>query len=262
MMPAATQTSIRTLIADDEPLARERMRSLLHAEIDFEVVGECADGHSVMEFVEKQPVDLILLDIQMPALDGFGVVQQIPAARLPAIIFVTAFDQYALHAFEVNALDYLLKPVDAGRMQSSLARVRTSRQRQAARDHLQLRVAALLSEMEASRGADRILLKADGAYSFLEPKEIDWVESAGNYVEVHAAGRNVLLRETLSAAEKKLRGHGFVRISRSVVVNREKINTIRALQFGEYSVELTNGTRLALTRGYRQEFFESVKQLG
>ena len=253
---------IRTLVADDEPLARERLRSLLEGEADFQIVAECPDGRSVVEFVDKQPVDLILLDIQMPAMDGFEVVKQL-ASRLPAIVFVTAFDQYALHAFEVNALDYLLKPVEAERMRSALARVRTSQQRQALRDQLQLRVDSLLSEIEASRGSpERILLKNNGAYSFLEPQEIDWVESAGNYVEVHAGTKNVLLRETLSAAEKKLCAYGFVRISRSVVVNREKIKTIRPLQFGEYSVELTNATRLVLTRGYRQDFFESVEKLG
>ncbi len=254
---------IRTLIADDEPLARERLRSLLAIETDFQIVRECPDGRSVIEFVEKQTVDLILLDIQMPALDGFQVVKQLSASSLPAIVFVTAFDQYAVHAFEVHALDYVLKPVEAERMRGTLARVRTSQQRQALRDQLQLRIDSLLSEIEASRGSpERILLKNNGTYSSLEPQEIDWVESAGNYVEVHARSKNVLLRETLSAAEKKLRPYGFVRISRSVVVNREKIKTIRPLQFGEYFVELTNATRLVLTRGYRHDFFESIEKLG
>ena len=257
-----TGTMIRTLIADDEPLARERLRSLLEAETDFQIVGECADGRSVLEFVQKQPVDLILLDIQMPALDGFQVVKQLPP-NAPAIVFVTAYDEYAVNAFEVHALDYLLKPVEAERMKTTLARVRTSQQRQALREQLQLRLDSVLSEIEAGRdNPERILLKTDGVYSFLEPKEIDWVESAGNYVEVHAGGKNVLLRETLAGAEKKLRAYGFVRISRSVVVNREKIKTIRALQFGEYSVELTNATRLVLSRGFRQEFFDAVETLG
>ena len=253
---------IRTLVVDDEPLARERLRSLLAAESDFQLVGECPDGRSVIEFVEKNPVDLILLDIQMPAMDGFQVVRQLAANRLPAIVFVTAFDQYALHAFEVHAIDYLLKPVEAARMKSTLDRVRSGQQRQALREYLQLRVDTLLSEIEASRGSEHILLKTDGAYSFLEPREIDWVQSAGNYVEVHAGSKSVFLRETLCGAEKKLRAYGFVRISRSVVVNRTKIRTVRPLRFGEYSVELTNATRLVLARGYRHDFFDSVKQLG
>lgn len=255
--------TIRTLIADDEPLARERLRSLLETETDFQIVGECPDGRSVIEFVQMQPVDLVLLDIQMPAMDGLQVVKHIPDGHLPAIVFVTAFDQYALHAFEVHALDYLLKPVEAERMRTTLTRVRTSQQRQALRERLQLRLDSLLTEIEANRAdPERILMKTGGGYSFLEPEEIDWIESAGNYVEVHAGGRNILLRETLSGAEKKLRAHGFVRISRSVVANRKKIKTIRPLQFGEYSVELMNATRLVLTRGYRQDFFESVEKMG
>ncbi len=253
---------IRTLIADDEPLARERLRSLLASETDFQVVGESADGGSVLEFVRKQSVDLVLLDIQMPAMDGFQVVRQLPMDG-PAIVFVTAYDEYAVDAFEVHALDYLLKPVEVERLRTTLARVRTSQQRQALREKLELQLNSVLSEIEAGRDhPDRILLKSDGTYSFLEPKEIDWVESAGNYVEIHAGDRNVLLRETLSGAEKKLRAYGFVRISRSVVVNRERIKTVRPLQFGEYSVELNNSTRLVLTRGFRQEFFDSVPTLG
>jgi two-component system LytT family response regulator len=254
---------VRTLIVDDEPLARERLRSLMEAEADFEIVGECGDGQSVVEFAGKQPVDLILLDIQMPVMDGFAVVRQLKAATAQAIVFVTAFDQYALQAFEVHALDYLLKPVEAERLKSTLSRVRTSHQRQARHDQLQLRLDSLVSEIEASRaGTGRILFKNSGAYSFLETKDIDWIESAGNYVDLHAEGKNVLLRETMSGTEEKLRTHGFVRISRSVIVNSNKIRTLSPLQFGEYSVELTNGTRLVLTRGYRADFFRSVEKLG
>jgi two-component system, LytTR family, response regulator len=236
---------------------------LLQTEADFRVVSECPDGRSVVEFVEREAVDLILLDIQMPEMDGFQVVKAIPANRLPAIIFVTAFDKYALHAFEVHALDYLLKPVKPERMRTALNRVRTSPQSQTMRDDLRLRMEAVISEMETRRTApERILLKVDGEFSFLVPEEIDWIESRGNYVELHVQGKSKLLRETLSAVEKQLRPCGFVRLSRSVVVNRQIIKTVRPVQYGEYSVELNDSTKLTLSRGYREAFFQSVQKLG
>ncbi len=249
--------SLRTLITDDEPLARERMMSLLSGEAGIEVVAQASNGQSALEIISRQPIDLVLLDIQMPEMNGFEMVKRIPAERLPIIIFVTVYDQYALDAFEVHAMDYLLKPVPEERLRAALQRVRSALPKPA--EDLHRRLAEMLAEMEARRStADRILLKSDGEIVFYDPEEIDWIESAGNYVTLHMGTKRKFLRETLTNLQKKLRPYGFARISRSVVVNTGRILTMRSVQFGDYSIQLKDATRLTLNRGYREAFFERV----
>ncbi len=253
---------VRTLIADDEPLARDRLRCLLGAEPDITIAGECSNGIDTVAFVERGQVDLVLLDIQMPEMNGFDVIRTLAAKHLPAVIFVTAYDAYALRAFEVHALDYLLKPVEAGRLTAALNRVRDDHRRHQRDQELQCRVAALLVELAMRRAPrDQILVKSDGEMTFLAPEDIDWVESAGNYVTLHMKGKTKLLRETLQAIEKKLAPYKFARISRSVVVNTARIQALRSAQYGDYHVQLRDATELTLSRGYRDAFFGSVERL-
>jgi two-component system, LytTR family, response regulator len=251
--------SIRTLIADDEPLARERLRFLLAEEPDIDVVGECADGRSTVAFVENNAVDLLFLDIQMPEMNGFEVLKAIAPDRIPAVVFVTAYDRYALDAFEVHALDYLLKPVAAERMKAALDHVRAGQQTQLLSADIQCRLANLLTEHEFRRRRnERISVKCDGEITFLAAEEIDWIESAGNYVTLHISNKTKFLRETLTAMEKKLACYGFVRISRSTVVNTAKIKAMRSSQYGDYKIQLLDATELTLSRGYRESFFDLV----
>jgi two-component system LytT family response regulator len=244
---------IRTLIVDDEPLARERLRKLLEAEPDVEIVGEAGDGREAAAAIERAQPDLVFLDIQMPELDGFGVVETIRTARTPEIIFVTAFSQHALRAFEVHALDYLLKPFDRERFQVALGRART-RLAQARSDELSERLTALLAEMRPeARTTDRLAIKSGGRVLFLKLADIDWIEAADNYVNLHVGAESHLLRETMTALEARLDASQFLRINRSTIVNVERIKELRPMFHGDYAVILRNGSRLSLSRGYRDK---------
>lgn len=248
--------SLRTLITDDEPLARERMVSLLRGESGVEIVAQAANGKAALEIIARQPIDLVFLDIQMPEMNGFEMVKRIAPHRMPAIVFVTVYDQYALAAFDVHALDYLLKPVAEERLHIALQHARSTR---VPGTELHQRIASMVAEMEARRSApERILLKSDGEIGFYDPEEIDWIECAGNYVTLHMGGKNKFLRESLRHLESKLRPYGFVRISRSAVVNTARIRTMKSVQFGDYNIQLRDNTQLILSRGYREAFFQLV----
>ena len=244
---------IRTLIVDDEPLARGRLRTLLAVEPDIEIIGEAGDGREAAAAIESARPDLVFLDIQMPELDGFGVVETIRSARTPEIIFVTAFSQHALRAFEVHALDYLLKPFDRERFQVALGRART-RLAQARSDELSQRLTALLAEMRPeARAADRLAVKSGGRVLFLKLADIDWIEAADNYVNLHVGAESHLLRETMTALEARLDASQFLRIIRSTIVNVERIKELQPMFHGDYAVILRNGSRLSLSRGYRDK---------
>ncbi len=244
---------IRTLIVDDEPLARGRLRTLLAVEPDIEIIGEAGDGREAAAAIESARPDLVFLDIQMPELDGFGVVETIRSARTPEIIFVTAFSQHALRAFEVHALDYLLKPFDRERFQVALGRART-RLAQARSDELSQRLTALLAEMRPeARAADRLAVKSGGRVLFLKLADIDWIEAADNYVNLHVGAESHLLRETMTALEARLDASQFLRINRSTIVNVERIKELQPMFHGDYAVILRNGSRLSLSRGYRDK---------
>jgi two-component system LytT family response regulator len=247
---------IRTLIVDDEPLARQRLRTLLGAEKDIELVGECANGSDAVGAVRALKPDLMFLDVQMPLLDGFGVLEALAAERPPAVVFVTAYDRYAVRAFETHALDYLLKPFDRSRFGQALDRARA----QVERDHhaetsQQLR--ALLADVHAARKPiDRLIIKTSGKVSFLRLGEIDYLEAAGNYVRVHVGNEVHLLRETMSHLESRLQSTRFVRIHRSTIVNLDCIRELQPAFHGDYVVILHSGTELTLSRGYRNKFEE------
>ena len=242
---------IRVLIVDDEPPAREKLRTLLNREEDIAIVGEASDGNRAVSLILKEKPDLVLLDVQMPELDGFGVLRKIPPDAMPSVIFVTAHDQFALRAFEVHALDYLLKPFDRARLQEALERSRREMHRRQS-SHTDTRLAELLAGLAAPEpGLERIAVKSSGRILLVKTGEIDWIESAGNYVELHVGKTCHLHRETLSSLEKRLPQKSFVRISRSAIVNVDRVLELHPMFHGEYEVRLRDGTQLSLSRSYR-----------
>jgi two-component system LytT family response regulator len=243
---------VRTLIVDDESLARERLRQLLQDEPEIELIGECADGTEAVEAIQKQSPDLIFLDIQMPELDGFGVLQAMTCTPAPVVVFVTAHDKFALRAFEVHAADYLLKPFDRERFKKALARAMDRvKHREGAAQQAQ---AAVLAELKPpSRPLERLAVKTSGKVIFVKLEDVNYIESAHNYVELHVDKQSHLLRETLNSIEARLPAEKFVRISRSVIVHIERVKELQPLFYGEYAVTLHNGTRLTLSRRYRDK---------
>jgi len=241
---------IRTLIVDDEPLARRRLKRLLARDLDVEVVGSCANGLEASKLTQQLAPDLIFLDVQMPGMDGFEFLRTLTMERLPQVIFVTAHDDYALRAFEVNALDYLLKPFDDERFERALGR---------AKAHLSDRdnrysagIHSLLETLKAkSTRVDRILIKANERAFFIKTSEIDWVEAEGKYVRIHAGSQSYLLRQGISELELRLNEDQFLRIHRSTIVNVERIKEMQPWFHGDYKVILVDGTRLRLSRRYR-----------
>jgi len=246
---------IRTLIVDDEPLARERVRSLLKSETDFEVIAECANGAEAVAAVKEHRPDLIFLDIQMPGMDGFEALRSIGKDLMPVVIFVTAFDQHALKAFEVHALDYLLKPFKVARFQETLMRARKTL---SVRDTqgLPKGLLELLERASAdSAGRDylaRIAIKTGDRTFFVKTAQIEYIEAAGNYLVLHVAKENHVIRETLTSLEEKLDPKKFIRINRSTMVNVDQIKELQPLFKGEHVVVLHNGKQLTLTRGIRE----------
>ena len=242
---------IRTLIVDDEAPARARIRHLLKNESDFEVIGECANGRQAVAAVQKQRPDLVFLDVQMPRLGGFEVCAAIAGDAMPLVVFVTAYDQYALQAFEVHAIDYLLKPFDRERFQKSLRHAR-EQLRRGESGLSNDRLAALLENIKPDgHQRQRLAFKANGRVILVRVEEIDWIEADGNYVQVRVGPLSHQLRETISGLETQLASDRFMRISRSVIVNLDRIKELQPLFYGDYAVILQNGTRLTLSRNFR-----------
>lgn len=242
----------RALIVDDEPLARERVRTLLRDEADFEVVGECGDGPAAVKAIEQLTPELVFLDIQMPGQDGFAVLRAIPKARLPIVVFVTAYDQHALKAFEAHALDYLLKPFKPARFKQAVERARELIQQRQAGEASQNLLALLGQAKARPEFLTRIAVKSGERTVFVKVEQIEYVESAGNYVVLHAGKENHVVRETLGALETRLDPKLFVRVSRAALVNIEQIKELQPLFKGDHVVVLRNGKQLPLTRGVRE----------
>jgi two-component system, LytTR family, response regulator len=234
-------TRIRTLVADDEPIARARMLSLLRDEPDIEVIGECATGPQAISAIERTSPDLVFLDIQMPQVDGLTLARTL-GRTMPAVVFVTAYDEYALRAFEVHALDYVLKPYSAERFKSALVH---------ARQHLTSKRASGAQPPAAER-RDRLVIKSSGRIYFIRTREIDWCEASGNYVRLHVGAQTHLVRGTMAHIESQLDQAQFVRIHRSTIVNVDRIQELHSSFGGEYVVLLHDKTRLTLSRGYRE----------
>jgi two-component system, LytTR family, response regulator len=242
---------IRTLIVDDEVAARERVRTLLEKESDVEVIGECENGTEALAALRKQKPDLLLLDIQMPEMDGFDVLRSV-GRELPVVIFVTAFDRYAVKAFEVHALDYLLKPFKPARLSTALAHAREHLARRG-KDGVSERIRALLDEAAAEPVLiSRIAVRQGERVRFIPTAEIDWIEAAGNYIVLHVGTEKHTLRETLGAIETKLTPKRFLRLSRSAIVNLERVLEAEPGFNDEHFVTLKSGARLTMTRGLRE----------
>lgn len=243
---------LRAIIAEDEPLALERVKVFLAEEPDVEVVAECADGAAAVKAVEALRPDLLFLDVQMPRLNGFEVIEALGDAGLPAVIFTTAHDQHAIRAFEVNAVDYLLKPYKPARFKKALERVRRQlNSSSSAVDGSPL--GALLNHLRSSADtAPRILVKSPDRIIFLKPAEIDYVEADGNYVQLHSGQERHMIRETMASLESRLTGAGFMRISRSAIVNLHRIRELKPSATGQYCVVLRTGGRIEMTCPFRE----------
>ncbi|HLM55752.1 MAG TPA: LytTR family transcriptional regulator DNA-binding domain-containing protein [Pyrinomonadaceae bacterium] len=252
---------IRTLIIDDVQLARERLKRCLGEEPGVEVVGECDNGERAVAAIRTLRPDLIFLDVQMPALDGFGVLDALGGERLPAVIFVTAYNEYAIQAFEVNALDYLLKPVDCKRLHKAVERVR-SQAAPAPAENLDARFRALIEDIKSPpRHLKRLTIRQTGRTILLPADEIDWVETYGNYLKVHAGRESHLIRGTMQQLEAKLDPEKFVRVHRSALVNIEKVKEIYPRSNGDQDLVLHDGRQLILSRNYRDKFLSLLGEL-
>jgi len=235
-----TVGKFRTLVVDDEPVARARVLSLLRDESDIEVIGECDSGPQAISAIESTSPDLVFLDIQMPQMDGLALARTL-GETMPAVVFVTAYDEYALRAFEVHALDYVLKPFSAERFKSALMH---------ARQHLSQRRAGSPEPAQPER-RDRLVIKSSGRIYFVRVRDIDWCEAAGNYVRLHVGPQTHLVRGTMAHIESQLDPKEFVRVHRSTIVNVDRIQELRSSFNGEYVILLNDKTRLTLSRGYR-----------
>jgi two-component system LytT family response regulator len=244
---------LRTLIVDDEALARQRLRQLLEAEPEIEIIGECADGREAVAAIRGTSPDLVFLDVQMPELDGFGVLEALASQPMPLIVFVTAYDKFALRAFEVHAVDYLLKPFDRERFQAALRHALEQARNKAAGLHTQPQAAVLTQLRPHTQPLDRLAVKTGPHIVWVPLDDIDWIESADNYVELHTGPSSHLLRETLNALEERLPPEKFVRISRSAMVNPQRIKALRRLLYGGYEIRLLTGATLTLSRRYRHK---------
>lgn len=253
--------NIRVLLVDDEPLAREMLREMLQNDPQVVIVGESCNGREALEAIRAHSPDVLFLDVQMPEVGGFEVLASLGKEQLPHVIFVTAYDQYAVRAFEVHALDYLLKPFDQERFNVAWQRARAQilRDRTSGMDQ---RIVSLLEELKAGKKyLERLVIKANGRIYFLEANEIDWIEAEGNYVSVHSAKKSHLLRETISSLESQLDPKKFVRIHRSSIVRIDQIQELQPWFHGEYRIILHDGTQLTLSRNHRDKLQEALGKL-
>ena len=249
---------IRVLVADDQPMARDRLVSLLAAEPGVELAGTASSGEEAVDQILQAAPDLVFLDLQMPGMNGFEVIEAVGVERMPPTVFVTAYDEYAVRAFEVQALDYLLKPFGRHRFQAALARARKylSREKQG---EMADRLAELLRTGRPAHGSgERLLVKSGGRISFVDVGQIDWVEAEGNYVRIYAAGQVYLMRETMTNLIERIGAQQFFRIHRSRIVNVKRVKDLLIAGGGEYHVMLFDGTRLGLSRLYRDALQEQL----
>lgn len=279
-----TANKIRTLIVDDEPAARRGVQLLLEKDPDILVLGEAASGTEAVRKIKAEKPDLVFLDVQMPEMNGFKVLDALgQGGDLPAVVFTTAYDQHALEAFEVNAVDYLLKPYDDERFWVALRRAKSEIARRQT-DALSTKLSQLLEHLQGSLGQpgdaaraaparpaeaaapeqesvtrERILLRSGGEIYFLKAEDVDWIEAEGDYMKFHAAGRAHLLRETMSNLESRLDAKRFVRIHRSTIVNIDRVKKLSPSFAGEYAVILHDGTKLRLSRGYHDRLQELMR---
>jgi two-component system LytT family response regulator len=260
-MNAPTLEPIRVLVADDELPARQRLIDLLQRDEQIASVAEAADGETAVEMIQSQQPDVLFLDVQMPELDGLGVIDAIGAAQMPLTVFVTAYDQHAIRAFEANALDYLLKPFSDERFEATMGRVK-SRLDERSLKEFGRRVMKMVSAAPAApeRRLDRLVVKAGGTTRFIRVIDIDWIEAAGVYVTLHVAGKELLYRAALNDLAEKLDPRRFVRVHRSAVINIESVLQLEPISHGEFDVVLKNGSRTRVSRTYRAQLEKRLGQ--
>jgi two-component system, LytTR family, response regulator len=249
---------IRALIIDDEPLARAGLRRLLEGDTEVEILGECGDGLEAAEQIRRLHPDLIFLDIQMPELDGFGVLDSLTPDELPLVIFVTAYDQHALRAFQVHALDYLLKPFEEERFHEALDRAKAHLHQKNGSQITRRILEMLDGNREERQSPGRIMVRNAGRITFVRVEEVDWIEAQGDYVCLHCQGKKHLVREKISDMETQLAADRFLRIHRSTIVSIPRIKEMQPLFHGEYAVVLHDGTRLTMSRSFRDRVFERL----
>jgi two-component system, LytTR family, response regulator len=258
-----SEKTIRTAIIDDEPTARRGVKLLLATDQSIELVGEAGDHAAAVSLIVREKPDLVFLDVQMPGGNGFAVLSAVPPALRPEVIFITAFDEYAVKAFEVNAIDYLLKPYEDGRFYEALERAKAAILRKGIEPSAD-KLAQLLEYLRnpsqvRALDQDRILIKSSGEIHVLKADEIDWIEAEGDYMKFHAVGRSYLMRETMARLEARLDTKRFVRIHRSVIVNIDRVRKFSPSFTGDYAVVLRDGTSLKLSRGYHDRLAEMLK---
>ncbi len=252
---SSTVAAIRAVVADDERLAREKLRILLASEPNIKLVAECYDGQQTVAALRTHQADLLLLDIQMPGMDGFQVLKELSAEEMPVVIFTTAYDQYAIRAFEAHALDYLLKPFDQERLHHAIERARLELNKSRDRE-ISHRILDLLSQVKsemllAPASEGRLVIRAKGRVVFLNLTEIDWIEASANYVRLNVGKESHLFRETIGRISERLNPNQFVRVHRSTIVNVRKIKELIPVNSGEYILVLKNGKELSCSRSYR-----------
>jgi two-component system LytT family response regulator len=243
--------TIRTIVVDDEPLARQRLRKLLKGHPDIDLIAECANGPEAIAAISEHAPDLLFLDVEMPEVDGFEVLRAVSPGALPLVVFVTAHQQYAVKAFDVRALDYLLKPFDRERFETAIGRAK-QRLRDDVLSEATRQVRALLDEVPSRSGWERIVVRSAGRVLLLPIREIDWVEAEAKYVRVHAGADAYLVRQAIGTLARRLDSRQFVRIHRSTIVNLERVKMLEPWFHGDYRVVLHDGTRLTLSRGCRK----------
>jgi two-component system, LytTR family, response regulator len=257
------QKKFKTLIVDDEPLARRTIKALLEDDPAMEIIGECGSGREAVNFIREQPPDILFLDIQMPGMNGFEVLARIEHDRIPAVVFVTAFDQYALKAFEVHALDYLLKPFTDQRFKETLRQAKTNVEMREM-NRLSQSLMALLKEhagLQTGRAMrksylSRFMIKLGGRVVFINAAEVDWIAADNYYIKLHVGGKSHLLRISMNELEEKLDPEKFLRIHRSTIINFDRVKELHQNPNGEYVVVLKNGTELKLSRSRRERLME------
>lgn len=253
---------LRTLIVDDEPIARRHLRVYLEREPDVEITGECRGGREAVQAIRERRPDLVFLDVQMPDLDGFGVLDRLAPSELPAVIFVTAHDEYALRAFRVEALDYLLKPFDGERFRETLARARRRVERSGL-EELAERLSSLVHQTSGRpRPLERLAIKRGGASVVVRTDAIDWIEAQANYVRLHCGRESHLLRRSLKSLEEVLDPFQFARIHRTAIVNADRIRRLVPWSHGDMRITLADGTELSLSRRYRDRLERIVAGVG
>jgi two-component system, LytTR family, response regulator len=245
---------IHALIVDDEILAVEKIKRLLKEDPEIEITGECYNGRSAVEAIRRLRPELLFLDVQMPGMDGFDVLLRLGDEPLPFVVFVTAYDTYAVRAFEVHAIDYLLKPFDRERFKKALQRVKSTINQRNSEHSLQNRLNDLLAQVQSeSTFLERFVIKSHGRIFFLRTNEIDWIEAAGNYVKLHSGKATHLIRTTMNTIESQLDPKKFMRIHRSTIVQLDQIKEIQPWFNGEYLITLHDETKLTLSRTHREK---------